>query len=229
MDSTSDGLKYQSSNWFWFLFWRVVYSAPIFHAWRLLRSLMVYIFYAIFGVPIVFWSFYKSVYNFGPEHMPKRSFLGILKQPVPSEQNQDTKKVRRRSWAGCKLGRMSFRPRPISRKITRNKKLQDKKVYKDRHWESWNGPINNGPTSRTSLHANKHAIYSGFCTNHASNFGAGPCYVDDEMANTFAKTLWWITNQFYPPEIHFLPKPKKPPDGIVSSIIFGCLITAWYL
>ena len=66
-------------------------------------------------------------------------------------------------------------------------------------------------------------------SNHASSFGAGPCYVNDEMAHTFAKTLWWITNQFYPPEIHFLPKPKKPPDGIVSSIIFGCLITAWYL
>ena len=166
MDDTSDGLKYQSSNWFCFLFWRATYSAPLFHTWRLLRSLMTCIFYIIFGVPIVFWTFYKSVYNFGPEHIPTRSLFDILKQPVPNEQDQDTKKVIWRSWADCKLdrSRISFRPRPISisRRITWNKRLQDKQVYKDRNWDNWNGPIKNGPTSRITLHANKHAVYSGF-------------------------------------------------------------------
>ena len=40
--------------------------------------------------------------------------------------------------------------------------------------------------------------------------------------------LFWIINRFHLSEIHFFPKPKRPPDGIVSSILFGALITAWY-
>ncbi len=36
----------------------------------------------VFMVPIVFHSFYKSVYDFGPKHC-KQSFWEILTQPVP--------------------------------------------------------------------------------------------------------------------------------------------------
>jgi hypothetical protein len=43
------------------------------------------VFLTFFGMPILFYSFYKSVYDFGPAHIKKRSLIDIIKQPVPDE------------------------------------------------------------------------------------------------------------------------------------------------
>ena len=37
-------------------------------------------------------------------------------------------------------------------------------------------------------------------------------------------TIFWIINKFSPPEIHFLPKPWKPPDGVITNAVIGALI-----
>ena len=102
LDCAIDNLNVQLSEWFWLLFWRFWWWNPIAFIWRMT---FYGTFYAIFGVPIIFWTFYKSVYEFGPEHIPERSFCEILKQPVPSESDVDNNKVNWRPWAGCKTSR----------------------------------------------------------------------------------------------------------------------------
>ena len=93
------------------------------------------IFYAIFGVPIIFWTFYKSVYDFGPEHIPHRSLFEIIKQPVPENCCFDKTKIKWRPWAGCKISRNVFNARPMCKNIARNKKFQNRQDYKERNWE----------------------------------------------------------------------------------------------
>ena len=199
------------------MFWCLWWWNPIAFIWKMIFYGAVY---GIFGVPIVFWTFFKSVYEFGPEHIPKRSFCEILKQPIPSEIDFDTKKVKWRPWAGCKTGRQVCRARPLARKIARNKRIQDKRVYKTRNWESWAGQINNGPTNHMPTLASKYCTYSCYQSSQASMLGAGQCGVNQEMT----LTIFWIINKFSPPEIHFLPKPWKPPDGVITSAVIGVLM-----
>ena len=217
LDCAIDNLKMQLSEWFWLIFWRIWWWNPVAFTWRMISYGT---FYAIFGVPIIFWTFYKSVYEFGPEHIPKRSFCEILKQPVPSESDVDNNKVKLRPGAGCKTSRQVFRARPLSRIIARNKKLQDKQVYKERNWQSWAGHVNNGPTNHMPPLASKYCTYSYYQCPQASILGAGQCGVNHEMTLPF----FWITNKFHPPEIHFLPKPWRPPDGVITNAIFGTLV-----
>ena len=66
LDCAIGNLKMQVSDWFWLLFWRVWWRNPVVFTWRMI---FYGIIYAMFGVPIVFWTFYKSVYEFGPEHI----------------------------------------------------------------------------------------------------------------------------------------------------------------
>ena len=170
LDCAIDNLKMQVSEWFWLLFWRVWWWNPVVFTWRMI---FYGIFNAIFGVPIIFWTFYKSVYEFGPEHIPKRSFCDILKQPVPSESDFDNNKVKWRSGARCRISRQVFRARPLSRKIARNKKIQDKRVYKERNWQSWAGQVNNGPTNHMPPLASKYCTWSYYHSSQVSMLGAG--------------------------------------------------------
>ena len=45
------------------------------------------VFLTFFGMPIIFYSFYNSVYDFGPAHIKKTSLFDIITQPVPDELN----------------------------------------------------------------------------------------------------------------------------------------------
>ena len=60
------------------------------------------------------------------------------------------------------LKRKSFRPRPLSSRMTRNKRLQNKQVYKERNWDTWTGPVTNVPTPRITPYVAKHAINLDF-------------------------------------------------------------------
>ena len=70
----------------------------------------------VFIVPIVFYTFYKSIYDFGPAHR-KRSFIDILSQPVPGidfeEQHDDSNSHLRHR----------FNHKMISHRLLRNKTL----------------------------------------------------------------------------------------------------------
>lgn len=37
-------------------------------------------------------------------------------------------------------------------------------------------------------------------------------------------SLFWITTKYHSPDIHFLSKPWRPPDGIVTNAMFGTLV-----
>ena len=49
---------------------------------RAIWSIISTVLCIVFIVPIVFYTFYKSIYDFGPAHR-KQSFIDILSQPVP--------------------------------------------------------------------------------------------------------------------------------------------------
>jgi hypothetical protein len=69
----------------------------------------------VFIVPIVFYTFYKSIYDFGPAHR-KWSFIDILSQPVPGidfeEKHDDSNSHLRRRFnhkmVSCRLLRTRF-------------------------------------------------------------------------------------------------------------------------
>ena len=93
-------------------------------------------------------------------------------------------------------------------------------MYKERNWQNRAGQVNNGPTNHMPPLASKYCTYSYYQSSQASMLGAGQCGVNHEMT----LTLFWITNKFNPPEIHVLPKPWRPPDGVITSAIFGTLV-----
>ena len=116
-----------------------------------------------------------------------------------------------------------YRPRPVPRKLCRSKKLNSKTILKQRKWRNLESNcVTNGPTSYLPPLSSKYCTFSCYQSSHASLLGAGQCKINQQMAFT----LFWITNKFNLPEIHFLPKPWKPPDGIISDIIFKLMITA---
>ena len=116
-----------------------------------------------------------------------------------------------------------YRPRPVPRKLCRSKKLNPKTILKHRNWRNWEYKnVTNGPTSHLPPLASKYCTFSFYQSSHASLLGAGQCKINQEMAYT----LFWIINKFNPPEIHFLPKPWKPPDGLITDIIFQLMVTA---
>ena len=70
------------------------------------------IFSILFWCPIAIYAFYKSVYDFGPV---QRSLWEILTEPVPPERYYVEDQAR-------------FLPRPVPRKVCRNKKIFKVKV-----------------------------------------------------------------------------------------------------
>ena len=60
------------------------YLNPIQFVYLSIQAIIRILFLTVFGIPIVFFSFFKSVYNFGPAHTEKKALLGdILHTPIP--------------------------------------------------------------------------------------------------------------------------------------------------
>ena len=85
IDLVKDNLTRQMELWFWLIFWKTIWWRPVITMWYSMLKFSELLFYATFGVPIVFYVFFKSVYEFGPENVPKRSLAEIIKNPVPPE------------------------------------------------------------------------------------------------------------------------------------------------
>jgi hypothetical protein len=237
-DRLWDSLSNQIMLWFFFILWGLFYLPPVQYiywwTWTILRG----IFCTVFGIPIIFFSFFNSVYHFGPQHIEKRSLYDILSQPVPkvafngSTQEFGVHKKRENGiygkiWSNqCKT---RFHRRPIPRKILRSKRLVSKKDRATkRTQEEWSGC----PHSHVTPIAERNCIYSSYNNPHAGSFGAGPAEANMQMA----MTIHFAINCFSPPQILYLPNPKRPPDGLITEaimmsvvmIIFG-IITTKYL
>ena len=89
---------------------------------RAIWSIIPTVLCIVFIVPIVFYTFYKSIYDFGPAHR-KRSFIDILSQPAPGIEFKETKHDDSNSHLRCR-----FNHKIISCRVLRNKILSSKVV-----------------------------------------------------------------------------------------------------
>ena len=81
IERTRDELILQIAQWLIFVIWLFFTSA----FGRIVWSIILIPFYTLFGGPIALYAFFKSVYDFGPEHR-QRSLYHIISQPVPSKE-----------------------------------------------------------------------------------------------------------------------------------------------
>ena len=80
----------------------------------------------VFIVPIVFYTFYKSVYDFGPKHC-KRTLMDIISNPVPRIEFEGQL---RESDTFDSFQRRRFNHNAVERKLQRNKMLSSKMTTK---------------------------------------------------------------------------------------------------
>ena len=80
----------------------------------------------VFIVLIVFYTFYKSIYDFGPAHR-KRSFIDILSQPVPGidfeEQHDDSNSHLRHRFNHKMISRRFYGTRLSLRRLSQEARL----------------------------------------------------------------------------------------------------------
>ena len=160
----------------------------------------------LFGVPIVFYAFFKSVYDFGPKHYRQRGLWEIITEPVPSNlESRERKRARLRTRTrvrefDCLILRQ--RPAPVKRKLLR------------RGWDN---------CARTPIIPlrERYCIYSSFYNSQAGLLGAGPMEASQEMT----LTIHFEINVFSVPQIVFIPQPKNPPDGWITDVVMKCLVT----
>lgn len=79
-DSTSE----QVMLWFFIILWAIFRLYPVKLCFWLMSVSFKITFYTLFGIPIVFCAFFKSVYNFGPKHYRQRGLWEIITEPVPT-------------------------------------------------------------------------------------------------------------------------------------------------
>ena len=78
--------------WFFVIYWAILRLYPVQLCLSLLLKLIKITCYALFGIPIVLYVFYKGVYNFGPKHYRKREFWEIITNPMPEKFETSTNK-----------------------------------------------------------------------------------------------------------------------------------------
>ena len=188
---------------------------------RALWSIISTVLCIVFIVPITFYTFYKSIYDFGPAHR-KRSFIDILSQPVPGvefeEQHDDSNLHSRRR----------FHHKIVSRRLLRNKILSSKVVTRNITMIVHDCPMTSLNVVTLRLHGyetNATSIDSRFNKKHL-----------DESPHTMQMTLYFANCHFSCPDLVFKALPRRPPDGFIMdglamitiSVIFGLLtLRAW--
>jgi hypothetical protein len=140
---TSTQVTWQSLNWIGFLFWTFMNS----YTGRFWLSFLCWMFI----VPIVLFTFFRSIYNFGPEHC-KQSFFDILSNPVPG--------IEFKGRDGESNALNSFRQRCfnhnlVARRIARNKHLSAKQVTQSSTVIVHDCPLSNINASALKLHGYK--------------------------------------------------------------------------
>ena len=71
--------------WSFIIFWGIFKLYPVQLCFWLLSMSIKATFYTFFGIPIVIYAFFKSVYDFGPKQYRKRGLWEIITQPVPTK------------------------------------------------------------------------------------------------------------------------------------------------
>ncbi len=146
-------------------------------------------------MPIILFTFFRSIYNFGPEHC-KRSLYDILTNPVPGIEfkGHDGESNDLNSFRGCR-----FNHNLVARRITRNKHQLAKRVT----WSSTvivhNCPLSNINESIPKLHG-----YETYATFHNTSMDQEVSASDQSMH----MTLCFVILEFSCPDIVFLSLPR---------------------
>ena len=228
IDQTNDSISSQIEAWIWNVVYTLFMWAMSTRVWGSLWSLLTTTLYVIFIVPIVFYSFYKSVYDFGPKNR-KRTFVQIWRDPTPPESEYEWDDKR---WEGNEFfsrDNPNIIPRRVMRRAKRYLSKEDRKAeakHRQRAFKDERRFIHRVvqykcPVGVITPLAERHNIHSMYTNPHAGSMGYDNAYVNTEMA----KTLYFIVNAFSYPYWVYIKPPKKPPDGIITHVIMSSMIT----
>jgi hypothetical protein len=188
---------------------------------RILWSFLLMVLCTVFIVPIVFHSFYKSVYNFWPKHR-KRSFWEIMTQPVPGIEFEGRLG---KSADLDSLQRRQFNHKPIACRLLQNKILSSKMVTK-----SMTVIVHDCPMMNIDCDAPHPYGYQTYTTSNDASFIG--IYLD-QSPHTM---LFFAISYFSCPDLVFKNLPHRPPYGFIMkgfaisiiSMIFGIItLRAW--
>ncbi len=194
----------QAFNWMGFFFWMFItsYSGSY---WWLIR-------HWIFIVPIILFTFFWSVYTFGPKHC-KQSLIEILCNPVPGIEFEgrihNSNDFDSLKWC-C------FNHNLISQCIARDKHLAAKRAT-----QSLTVIVHDCPLSNIDACAPKVHGYQTYTTFHDSS-------VEQDVtasAQSMPMTLYFAIFEFSSPDTVFLSLPRCPPDGFITSFVVLILIS----
>jgi hypothetical protein len=192
---------------------------------RTLWSIISTVLCIVFIVPIVFYTFYKSIYDFGPKHR-KRSFIDILSQPVPGIEFKE--QTHRETHQADPHLRRRFNHRLVNRRLLRNKILSSKMVTR-----SITMVVHDCPMTSLNIVTPRLYGYETYATLNDSRFNKKH---SDESPHTMKMTLYFAICHFSCPDLVFKALPRRPPDDyimdglvmITISVIFGLIFSrAW--
>ncbi len=160
---------------------------------RALWSVISTVLCSVFIVLIVFYTFYKSIYDFGPAHC-KQSFIDILSQPVPGidfkEKDDDSNSHLRRR----------FNHKMVSHKLLRNKILSSKVVARSIPAIVHDCPMTYLPVVTLLLYG-----YETYATSNISRFNKKHL---DESPHMMQMTIYFAICHFLCPNLVFKTLPR---------------------
>jgi hypothetical protein len=170
----------------------------------------------VFIVPIVFYTFYKSVYDFGPKHC-KRTLMDITTNPVPGIEFEGRLEE---SDTFDSFQRRRFNHNAVECKLQKNKKLLSKLTTK-----STISMVYDCPKTKIESVAPRLYGYRTYPTMNNASFMENHI---DEMPQMMQMTLYFAICQFSCPEKVFKMLPCRPPDGFITEGLTVSIITAIY-
>jgi hypothetical protein len=171
---------------------------------------------AVIIVPIVFYTFYKSVYDFGPKHR-KRTFMDMITNTVPGIEFE-----RRLGESDTfdSFQRCRFNHNAVECKLQRNITLLSKLTTKSTTSMVYDCPI-------TKIKSVAPRLYGYVTYPTMNNVSFMENYID-EMPQMMQMTLYFAICHFSCPEKVFKMLPRQPPDGFITEGLTVSITMAIY-
>ncbi len=200
---TTPGIQ-QAFHWMGFLFWMFITSYLGCFWWSILHWIFISL--------VVLFTFFWSVYTFGPQHC-KGSLIEILCNPVP---NIEFKGWINKSNDFDSLTQWCFNHNLISWCIARDKHLAAKWVTQSSTVIVHDCPLSNIDARAPKLHG-----YQTYATFHNTSMEQDVTASSQSMP----MTLDFAILELSCPGIVFLSLPRCPPDGFITSFEVSILIS----
>ncbi len=208
---TASSIK-QAIPWLFFVVNLLLTTTPGRAFWSILSTVLC----IVFIVPIIFYTFYKSIYDVGPKH-PKQFFIDMLTQPVPGIKFEEQHDGSDSNWH-CR-----FNHKTVSHSLLQNKTLSSKIATRSMTTIVHDCPMTCLKVVILRLHG-----YEMYATSNDTRFNKS--YLD-ESPHTMQMTLYFAICHFSCPDLVFKTLPRQPPEGFIVdgfamssiSFIFGLL------